>query len=54
MRERSSMTRLAVIGLMAALAGFAALVAVSVLTDFATVPCQDGMWDAARKRCIPT
>jgi hypothetical protein len=48
------MTRLAVIGLAVALAAFAALLAVGLLTDFATVPCQDGGWDAARQRCIPT
>ena len=48
------MMRLAVIGLAIALAGFAALVAVGLLTDFATVPCQDGVWDAAKHRCIPT
>jgi len=47
------MTRLAVIGLAVALAAFAALLAVGLLTDFATVPCQDGVWDAARQRCIP-
>lgn len=48
------MIRLAVIGLAVALAAFAALLAVALLTDFATVPCQDGVWDATRQRCIPT
>ena len=45
---------MAVIGLAIALAAFAALLAVALLTDFATVPCQDGVWDATRQRCIPT
>jgi hypothetical protein len=54
MRERWGLTRLAVIGLVVALAAFVALLAVGLLTDFATVPCQDGVWDAARHRCIPT
>lgn len=48
------MIRMAVIGLALALAAFAALLAVALLTDFATVPCQDGVWDATRQRCIPT
>lgn len=48
------MMKLAVIGLAVALAAFAALVAVGLLTDFATVPCQDGVWDADKQRCIPT
>ncbi|CAM5180745.1 putative protein OS=Bosea thiooxidans OX=53254 GN=SAMN05660750_01306 PE=4 SV=1 [Bosea thiooxidans] len=48
------MIRMAVIGLAVALAAFAALLAVALLTDFATVPCQDGVWDATRLRCIPT
>ncbi len=48
------MIRMAVIGLAVALAAFAALLAVALLTDFATVPCQDGVWDATRQRCIPT
>ena len=47
------MIRMAVIGLAVALAAFAALLAVT-LSDFATVPCQDGVWDATRQRCIPT
>ncbi|WP_306226417.1 hypothetical protein [Bosea beijingensis] len=46
--------RLVVIGLAIALAAFAALLAVGIFTDFATVPCQDGAWDATRQRCIPT
>lgn len=54
MRGRWSVTRLAVIGLAVALGAFAALLAVGFLTDFATVPCQDGVWDAARQTCIPT
>lgn len=48
------MTRLVVIGLAIALAAFAALLAVGLFTDFATVPCQDGVWDATRQRCVPT
>ena len=48
------MTRLVVIGLAIALAAFGALLAIGLLTDFATVPCQDGVWDATRQRCIPT
>lgn len=48
------MTRLAAIGLAVTLAAFAVLLAAGFLTDFATVPCQDGVWDAARKTCIPT
>ncbi|WP_454656903.1 hypothetical protein [Bosea beijingensis] len=48
------MTRLVVIGLAVALTAFAALLAVSLLTDFATVPCQDGVWSATKQRCIPT
>ena len=48
------MIRMAVIGLAVALAAFAALLAVALLTDFATVPCQDGVWDATGQRCIPT
>ncbi len=54
MRERWSLMRLAVIALAVALAAFAALLAVVLLTDFATVPCQDGVWDTIRHRCIPT
>ncbi len=46
--------RLAMIGLAVALAAFAALLAVGFLTDFATVPCQDGTWDAVKQTCIPT
>lgn len=48
------MTRLVVIGLTVALTAVAALLAVGLLTDFATVPCQDGVWDATKQRCIPT
>jgi hypothetical protein len=48
------MARLAVIGVAIVLAAFAVLLAVGLLTDFATVPCQDGAWDATRQRCIPT
>ena len=48
------MTRLIVIGLAIALFAFVALLAVGFLTNFATVPCQDGVWDATRQRCIPT
>ena len=48
------MTRLAVIGIAIALAAFVALLAVGFLTEFATVPCQDGTWDAAKQTCIPT
>ena len=48
------MMRLAVLGLAVVLAAFAALLAVGFLADFATVPCQDGVWDAARQTCIPT
>jgi len=49
-----TMMRLVVIGLAIALAVVAAFLAVRFLADFATVPCQDGTWDAARQRCIPT
>lgn len=48
------MMKLAVIGLVVALVASAALVAVAFLADFATVPCQDGVWDATRQTCIPT
>lgn len=48
------MMRLVVIGLAVALTAFAALLAMGLLTDFATVPCQDGAWDATKQRCIPT
>ncbi|MCA0419892.1 MAG: hypothetical protein LCH80_14385 [Proteobacteria bacterium] len=48
------MMRLVVIGLAVGLAALAALLAVGLLTDFATVPCQDGVWDATKQRCIPT
>lgn len=48
------MTRLVVIGLAVAVTAFAALLAVGLLTDFATVPCQDGVWNATKQRCIPT
>jgi hypothetical protein len=48
------MMRLALIGLAIALTAFAVLVAIGLFTDFATVPCQDGVWDATRNRCIPT
>ncbi len=53
MPEGWSVVRLAVIGMLIALAAFAALLAVGFLTDFATVPCQDGVWDATKQRCIP-
>lgn len=48
------MTRLVVIGLVIALAAVFGLLAVALLTAFAAVPCQDGVWDAIEKRCIPT
>lgn len=48
------MTRLVVIGMAVALVAFVALLTVAFLTEFATVPCQDGTWDAARQTCIPT
>jgi hypothetical protein len=48
------MMRLAIIGVAVTLAALAALLAVGLLTDFATVPCQDGVWDASKQRCIPT
>lgn len=54
MRTGWSVTRLVVIGLAITLFAFAALLAVGILTDFATVPCQDGVWDATKQRCIPT
>jgi hypothetical protein len=54
MRQGWSLLTLIAIGLAIALAAFAALLAVALFTDFATVPCQDGVWDAARNRCIPT
>ena len=48
------MMRLVVIGLAVGLAALVALLAVGLLTDFATVPCQDGVWNATKQRCIPT
>jgi hypothetical protein len=30
-----------------------ALLAANVLADFVDIPCQDGIWDAARKTCVP-
>ncbi len=46
--------RLVVIGLAVVLAAFAALLAVGFLTDFATVPYQDGTWDAVKRTRIST
>jgi hypothetical protein len=36
------------------LASAAALIFLNALTDFADVPCQDGVWNAKEGRCIPT
>jgi len=33
---------------------FLLLAAFLIFSDFADVPCQDGVWDVARKTCIPT
>ena len=54
MRKGWNVRRLVVIGLAIALAALVGLLAIGLLTEFATVPCQDGTWDAARQRCIPT
>jgi len=48
MRPRRLVIAVAII--LFALAG---LFVVNLITDFADVPCQDGIWDAARKTCIP-
>ena len=30
------------------------LLVVNLFTDFADIPCQDGVWDKARNTCVPT
>lgn len=30
-----------------------ALLAANLLADFVDIPCQDGVWDKARKTCVP-
>jgi hypothetical protein len=37
---------------LAALAGVA--LAYVLMSGFADVPCEDGVWDSVRQRCIPT
>jgi hypothetical protein len=38
----------------AGLALFLMLAALLVFSDFADVPCQDGTWNSAKQRCVPT
>ena len=33
---------------------FAVLLALLVLNGFGDVPCQDGVWDAAKQTCVPS
>ena len=32
---------------------FGLMLALLVFSDFADVPCQDGVWDATKKTCVP-
>ena len=33
---------------------FAVLLVLLVLNGFGDVPCQDGVWDAAKQTCVPS
>lgn len=41
------------VAVVAGLGCLSALLVVLILSGFADVPCQDGSWNAAEKRCIP-
>lgn len=46
--------KLWIIGVAIVLFVYLAAIALGMFADFADIPCQDGVWDSARKTCVPS